>query len=189
MAIPVNPAGVAGSTSAHVRARPAAALSAFLNPLVISLVGLLPDNDVSIAIVVIAITSAAATIGSIIYLLVEARTEGIRRVARTILSLSIQLATYLTQVLAGLHLHSHPDRPGPVSLIAICVIVLFGTGIDRAWEFVGAHKVSLIGSVADAILGHDGSSEQQPSRQGEPKIEPVPTPESDSHPEDRVQPG
>lgn len=95
VAISVNPAGVAGSTSAHVRARPAAALSAFLNPLVISLVGLLPDNDVSIAIVVIATTSAAAMIGSIGYLLVEARTEGIRRVARTILSLSIQLATYL----------------------------------------------------------------------------------------------
>ena len=183
VAISVNPAGVSAATAAHVRARPAAALSAFLNSLVLSLVSLLPDSNVGIGIVVIAITSAAAMIGSIVYLLAEARTDGIRTIARTMLSLLIQLATYVIQVVSGYRLQHHPDRTTAVAIIAITTIVLFGTGIDRAWEFIGARKVNLIGSVAETIVGSGHPDGDRPGDQpgGQPAGA-VPSPDSDARP-------
>lgn len=147
-----------------------------------SLVSLMPDSNVGFVVVGISVTSAAVMIGSIVYLLAEARTDGIRAVARTVLSLLIQLTTYLVQVAAGYRLHHHPDRPSAVTIITVTVIVLFATGIDRAWEFVGASKINLIGSVADTVIGGGHPDREEPAQPGSPQAEAVPPPDSDTRP-------
>ena len=156
VAISVHPEGVARSTSAITRTRPAAALSAFLNPLIISLLSLLPDAEIGTTITIVAAVGGATMIGSVVYLLAEGRRAGLWASARTLFSLVLQLANYVLQFVAGLQLSADPGRTSAVYLIAITMLVLFSTGIDRAWEFIGARKVNLVGSVADTIL-HPGS--------------------------------
>ena len=59
-----------------------------------------------------------------------------------------QGVVYALQVADGVRLVAQPTDPAPVDNLTVLVIVLFGLGIARAWEFTGADNPSLLDTVA-----------------------------------------
>ena len=151
VAISVNPTA-ATSGPVRQRLRPAAALAAFLNPLFVSLVALLPENDLSGAFVALALVATVAVLGLLLFVVLEMRGEGVRPLLRTLITLVVQLGYSVAQLVAALVLSNDPSQRGAVRVIAVTVIISFSVGIDRSWEFVGAQQASLIGTLAGAIV-------------------------------------
>jgi hypothetical protein len=150
VAISVNPKA-ASSGPVRQRPRPAAALSAFLNPLFVSLVALLPEADLSGAFVALGSVGTLAVLGLLSFVVLEMRGEGVRPRLRTLLTLVLQLANSVAQLVVAFVLVGDPSTRGPVQVIAVTVIISFSVGIDRSWEFVGAQQASLLSTFVGAI--------------------------------------
>ena len=150
VAISVNPKA-ASSGPVRQRLRPAAALSAFLNPLFVSLVALLPEADLSGAFVALGSVATVAVLGLLSFVVIEMRGEGVRPLLRTLLTLVLQLGNSVAQLVAAIVLLGDPTTRGAVQVIAVTVIISFSVGIDRSWEFVGAQQASLLTTLVGAI--------------------------------------
>ena len=69
--------------------------------------------------------------------------------------------TFGVQIVAGLLKLAHPRQQGPVTTIAVLVIVCFLIGIARSWELIGGPSIMLrreLGALARAHGEHDERS-------------------------------
>jgi hypothetical protein len=136
--------------------RAAAAFSALVNTLVISLVGLLPLASLGDAAVILAGAGLATTCGLIIVLYREHQ----QKVGRgDIRMLAILLVLYGLQLANAVQLSGSPHDVSGISRQGGLAIVFFVFGIARSWQLVGARNVSLASTVT-AVM-------QRPAHPGE----------------------
>lgn len=133
-----------------------ATMTAFTNALTVSLFALVPGLNVGGVATAVSIVGLVFVLSAILRLLpsVRARTTGLREVS----FLAGLLVVFIVQLLAGLHLDSHPRDLGSVRTICILVVVCFLIGIARAWELVGAPHVGFWSSVKKVRHERDGDA-------------------------------
>jgi hypothetical protein len=141
VAISVTPEAVRGK-SGHLyqQVRAAAALSMFLDALVVSLLALMPGlqslANGSTALAIAGITSTVALV--IIFLRAPDPARTAWPTARTLLLFAAVLVVYAFQLASALHMNTAATDAGQVHNQASLVIIMFIMGITRAWEIVGA---------------------------------------------------
>lgn len=174
VAISVTPAATtAKAEHLEQRLHAAAAMSAFLNSLLLSLLTLIPDIQLRPG----ALTLSAVGVGSTLTLIAVVIIEGVapssrrmlptRRRVRAVAWLLVLLGTYVWQFTSGMRLASgHPD-PGQMTDQAVIVVVLFAIGVSRAWEMVGVRSPK----VRATLWAMSEDQENQPVRETVPADE------------------
>lgn len=160
VAISVAARPVVGPTASILeQARASSALSAFLTPLVLALVALMPATNVGYygaGAGVVGLVFVAATVRRVVTVQAgERRSEGSPPTNQQ-RSLSILVgfsAAMLTLVAAGIALVLRPHLEWGVYGVATACVVLLTLGIDRAWEMVGARQRGVGVAVVDLFRG------------------------------------
>lgn len=135
------------------RIRAAAALTAFLNALAISLFSLVPGEKIAwtaVAVSIVGLTFVAASL--MLLLRLRAVHWGTARDGVFLVGL---VAIFIIQLVTGLSLVRQPDDPGAVNTIAILVIACFLVGISRAWELIGGPSIGLTREVTELVREHN----------------------------------
>jgi hypothetical protein len=134
------------------RVRASAALTAFLNALVVSLFALIPGQKIGLA---------AAIVGGLGLGFVAAALLSLRRVrharwatARDAVFLLGLVVVFVIQVITGVQIIVQPAGSGNVNTVAVLVIVCFLLGIARAWELIGGPSIGLTRQVTALIGEH-----------------------------------
>jgi hypothetical protein len=134
------------------RVRASAALTAFINALVISLFALVPGQKIGLAAVIV----GALGLGFVAAALLSPwRVRHARwSTARDALFLLGLVAVFVVQVITGVQIIAQPAGAGNVNTIAILVIVCFLIGIARAWELIGGPSIGLTREVTALVSEH-----------------------------------
>jgi hypothetical protein len=146
------------------RVRASAALTAFLNALVISLFALVPGQKIGLTAVIV---------GGLGLMFVAAALLSLWRVrharwatARDAVFLLGLVVVFVVQVITGVQIIVQPAGSGNVNTIAVLVIVCFLLGIARAWELIGGPEIGLTRQVTALIGEHHheaaGREDSQP---------------------------
>jgi hypothetical protein len=122
----------------------AAALSAFVNALTVSLFGLVPGDELGGTATVVSILGLLFVVASMLSLWRVRRRGSGWTSARDALFLISLGATFITQLIGGLDLGAHPGSVGDARQIAITVIVCFLIGITRSWVLIGGPSIGLV---------------------------------------------
>jgi hypothetical protein len=129
------------------RVRAAAALTAFLNALSVSMFALVPGIGVRWPAVILAASGLAFVVAALVSLLRVRRTQpGELRDALFLGGLAVAL---IVQLEAGVRLILHPHNTGAVQTVAVIVIVCLLIGIARSWELIGGPSIALRSVLVD----------------------------------------
>ncbi|HEY4024688.1 MAG TPA: hypothetical protein VGM75_38790 [Pseudonocardiaceae bacterium] len=147
VAISVTPAAVTDKAE-HIEQRihAAAAMSAFLNSMLLSLLTLIPDIQLRpgvLALSAVGIGAAVALIAVVVLEAVAPSSRGVlsvRRRARAVSWLVVLTAAYICQLVSGLQLTAHQPDPAQMSNQAVVIVALFAIGVSHAWQMVGARR-------------------------------------------------
>jgi predicted lysophospholipase L1 biosynthesis ABC-type transport system permease subunit len=134
------------------RVRASAALTAFLNALVISLFALVPGQKIGLAAVIVGGLGLGFVVAALLSLW---RARQVRwSTARDALFLLGLVAVFVVQVITGVQIIARPAGSGNVNTIAVLVIVCFLIGIARAWELIGGPSIGLTREVTALVSEH-----------------------------------
>ncbi|GLZ53108.1 hypothetical protein [Actinomycetospora sp. NBRC 106378] len=163
VAISVHPEGASRSARSTTRLRAIAALSAFLDTLVLSLLALRPRpqlGDVAVTLGALGLVAMA----TLLILLASDRPTPVGPRIRGVVLVVGQAVLYVLQVTDGVALSARPDDAAAVDGLSVVVIVLFVLGIGRAWEFAGADNPGLLGTAVATATGRGVRSSAEDDR-------------------------
>ncbi len=137
------------------RVRASAALTAFTNALVISLLALVPGGDLGVAAIVVGGLGLAFVLASVLSVrrARRARPDRPGRLRDAVFLVAL-LVVFGFQVDSGVELAMRSHDRGPADTIAILVIVCFTIGINRAWELIGGPDIGLTHEVREIVREH-----------------------------------
>ena len=139
------------------RIRASAALTAFTNALVVSLLALVPGQKIGPTAVAAAGTGLAFVTASLLSLI---RLRQVRwRTVRDGLFLAGLIITFAVELMEGIEVILRPGNSGAVNTIAILVAICFLIGIDRAWELIGGPTIGFRQEVVALVRGRDSHSD------------------------------
>ncbi len=125
VAISVHPDQIGESGDASVRFRPSAALAALLNPLLLSLLLLIPETGAGSGILSVGLVGIVAVLALLVGVFRELVHEPRGALARSVLLLLGQGAVYAVQVSLGVRLIRGEDPMAPLQTVCVLIIVLF----------------------------------------------------------------
>jgi hypothetical protein len=134
------------------RIRAAAAFTAFVNALAVSLFSLIPGHKIGPAAEALAISGMVFVGGALLSLI--RRRQVLRSTWRDATFLVGLVVTFVIQFTQGFDLNSHPGDSGTANTVAILVIVCFLIGIARSWELIGGPSIGIPQEVAAMIVAH-----------------------------------
>lgn len=127
------------------RIRAAAALTAFLNALAVSLFALIPGHKLGPTATAVSISGLLFVAGSLLSLIRQHQLSW--HTARDAVFLVGLIVLFVVQLVSGLSLSVHPVNPSAANTIAVLVVVCFLGGIGRSWELIGAPTIGFVGEV------------------------------------------
>ena len=141
------------------RIRAAAALTAFLNTLSVSLFALIPGHKIAWAAVSVAVIGLGFVAGSLLSLIRLHRVQW--STVRDGLFLIVLAVTFVYQLIEGIDVGTHPGDSGAVNTIAILAVVCFLVGIARSWELIGGPTIGIAHEVTALVRHKDGTEDPQ----------------------------
>jgi hypothetical protein len=141
------------------RVHTAAAFTALIDALVVSLTALLPGDIVGTAALAASVAGLSTTAG--LTVLSTRRWPG-RRYLRDLVAIPFLAAACLIQLLDSAHLLTGTARPGALRTQAVLVIVFFLIAIARAWQLIGGRGCRLLSIIAETASQHRASSASDP---------------------------
>ncbi|WP_327233952.1 hypothetical protein OG349_08045 [Streptomyces sp. NBC_01317] len=156
VAISVTPKAVTGRSEHHKeRLKAATAMSAFLDALVVSMVALMPGDNLGTGSSIMAIAGIFSTVAlAVTGLRAGVLRDPARALFRWSLLISAFLGLYIVQLASALQINGTASDATHVKTHSILVIIMFIMGISRAWELVGGSSPRLI-----ATFSHPGAGE------------------------------
>jgi hypothetical protein len=134
------------------RVRASAALTSFINALVVSLFALIPGQKIGLTSTIVAVLGLGFVTAALLSL---RRVEhGQRSTTRDLLFLLGLVAVFVVQFITGVQIIAQPDGSGNVNTIAGLVIICFLIGIARAWELIGGPSIGLTQEVTALVSDH-----------------------------------
>lgn len=150
------------------RIRASAALTAFTNALVVSLLALVPGQATGPTAVAMAGGGLMFVMASLLSLIRLRQVHW--RTTRDALFLAGLVIIFTAQLTQGIELIIHPGDSGAPVTIAVLVAACFLIGIDRAWELVGGPAIGISQEVAALVRGHDHDADDPTSTQLQPQL-------------------
>ncbi|WP_327291809.1 hypothetical protein [Streptomyces sp. NBC_01198] len=140
--------------------RAAASLSAFTNALAVSLLGLVPGNNVGYPAIVLAVIGILFTAAGARSTLSGsgALRPHVRRQAGLVVLL---LAVFGLELASGIELVVNPRSVGAAERVGNLLVVLLLIGIARAWELIGDRETGMFASIA-VLAGREGKRSAGP---------------------------
>jgi hypothetical protein len=136
----------------RLRIRAAAALTAFLNALAVSLFALIPGHKIGPAALAAGAVGLAFILAALLSLI---RAHQVRRAKLSdVVFLLLLVVTFVIQVIQGAQVIAQPGNSGDVNTIAALVVVCFLIGIARAWELIGGPSIGLASEVTGLVRDH-----------------------------------
>jgi hypothetical protein len=146
------------------RVRASAALTAFINALVVSLFALIPGHKIGPTAVAVALTGLVFVMASLLSLI---RLHLVRwGTLRDALFLIGLIVTFVVQLIEGLQVVASPGNSGDVNTIAVLVVCCFLIGIARAWELIGGPSIGLTKEVTALVRDHGHSTKDTKDTKG-----------------------
>jgi hypothetical protein len=142
-------------TQVH-RIRAAAALTAFINALLVSLLALIPGHKIGPTSVAVAIVGFLFVVAALLSL-IRLHQARLRTLREAVFLVGL-VVTFVVQFIQGVEITRHPADSGAVNTIAILVALNFLAGIDRAWELVGGPSFGISRELVALLRGHPRGS-------------------------------
>lgn len=156
VAISLSPHDWRGSaTPFPFRARTTTAFTTLVSALVVSLVALLPDDNLGTAGLITGILGFSTTIGLTVHGVRHG--EG-RRHAWDLFAVAYVGCAYIAQLIVSGYLLTGATRPGAVETQAILVMVFFLLAIERAWQTIGGRDSRLLSVIAETARNRIGGA-------------------------------
>ena len=134
------------------RVRASAALTAFLNALIVSLFALVPGHKIGPTSVIVAVLDLGFVVAALLSLRSAQRVRW--GTLRDLVFLVALVAVFVVQFITGVQILAQPDDSGNVNTIAVLVIVCFLIGIARAWQLIGGPSIGLTQEVTELVRDH-----------------------------------
>lgn len=147
------------------RIRASAALTAFTNALLVSLLALIPGHKIGPTAMAVSIVGLAFVLAALLSLIRLHQAQW--RTLRDAVFLAGLIVTFLIQFVQGLEVSLHPGDSGAVNTIAILVAFCFLAGIDRSWELIGGPSFGITREIMAMVRGQDQAA-GGPDRAGGP---------------------
>lgn len=139
------------------RVRASAALTAFINALVVSLFALIPGQKIGLTSTIVSVLGLGFVTAALLSL------RGAEHVqwstTRDLLFLLGLLAVFVVQFITGLQIIAQPFHAGNVNTIAVLVVICFLIGIARAWQLIGGPSIGLTREVTALVTEHHHEAE------------------------------
>jgi hypothetical protein len=143
VAISIAPHKLAGDkASTDFQVRAGMSFTLLTSALVLSLIALLPEQDLGIASMVTAVTGISSVTGLAAIALREI--DRPRRKVFTIIRFVFPALVFVVDFIFGLSLSNSPKQTDVVEYLAFAVIASFLIAIDRAWEMLGGSDSGFI---------------------------------------------
>jgi hypothetical protein len=172
VAVSVNPGGVGEQGAPTKRVQATSALAAFLSPLFISLVALLPASSIGAAAIALGSTGAFTMLSLLLITLRRRHDVSIWPRISMIVLIAGQFAAYVFQIILGARLLGNSQAGGPLGSLASLMIVFFAFGVTRTWEYVDGLPMGRWGTISEATRRLGREADASPAAQPEPPEEP-----------------
>jgi hypothetical protein len=179
VAVSVNPGGVGERGDPAKRVQATSALAAFLSPLFISLVALLPASSIGATAIALGSTGAFTMLSLLLITLRRHRDVSTWSRISMIVLIAGQFAAYVIQIVLGAELLSNPRAVGPFGPLTSLMIVFFAFGVTRTWEYVDGLPMGRWGTISQATRSLVRETDASPDAQAEPPEEPDRQPDQD----------
>jgi hypothetical protein len=144
------------------RIRASAALTAFTNALVVSLLALDSGRTIGPTAVAMAGVGLMFVTASLLSLIRVRQVHW--RTLRDALFMAGLIITFAVQLVSGIQLILRPDDADAVQTIVLLVVICFLIGVDRAWELVGGPSIGISHEVAAFTRGNSRGADDQTGR-------------------------
>jgi hypothetical protein len=142
------------------RIRASAALTAFTNALVVSLIAL--DSGQTIGPTAVAVAGAGLLfVTASLLSLIRLRQVHWRTLRDALFMIGLIIA-FVVQLINGIQVILNPDDSGAVNSIVVLVVICFLIGIDRAWELVGGPSIGITHEVVALVRGGERRADDEP---------------------------